>query len=67
MKREKRKEKGVTLNSINIEKELVGIMAKEMMEQINKEVISDLLNLADPYRSLAKRGDFEFDEQDNSK
>lgn len=67
MKREKRKEKGVTLNSINIEKELVGIMAKEMMEQINKEVISDLLNLADPYRSLAKRGDFEFDEEDNSK
>jgi len=67
MKREKRKEKGVTLNSINIEKELVGIMAKEMMEQINKEVISDLLNLADPYRSLAKRGDFEFDGEDNSK
>ncbi len=55
------------MTSIDAEKELIKMMADEMMGQINREIISDLLNMTDPYRVLSNRKDFEFDEQDNNK
>ena len=51
----------------DIEKELITMMASELMDEINRAVVIDLLNMADPYRNLAKKEDFEFDEQDNNK
>lgn len=51
-----------TLTSIDYEEQLVSEMAKEMIKQIDIEILKDLKVIAsDPYYSVRDKKDFEFD------